>query len=54
MGEGGQKVQISHYKSQDVKYSMVTTFNNTILHTLKLLTDLVSRHHEEKKINYVW
>ena len=30
-------------------YSMVTTVNNTVLYIWKLLIDLKSSHHKEKK-----
>lgn len=43
MGEAGQKVQISRYKVShgDIMYSMMPTFNNTVLYISKLLREYI-------------
>lgn len=62
-GKGGSKVQTFSYKisPEAVVYSMVPAVNTTVLHTWKLLRDLISPHHKKKqfsvniiKYRYVW
>lgn len=50
--KSGWKVQLSSYKTspEDVMYSMVTIFNNTVLCIWKLLRELKSSHHKKNKI----
>ena len=53
MGEGGQKVQTSGYKTHmfwACNVSMVTTVNNTVYLKVAEKVDLTSSHYKEKNL----
>ena len=58
MGEDGQKIQTCSYKIHlspaDVRSSMVTIVNNTVLYLKVNRVDFKSSHHKKTIVNYVW